>query len=208
MSKKEQERYDELYKLEGYFGSEASPGLKRTNQLINLVGGKIKTILDVGCGSGHSVREFLKKGYGCKGVETSEYLIKNQLRDLVKKGLVKKNSADNLEFEDKSFDITFCTDVMEHIPINEIPRAIKEMSRVSRRYLFFTIEYGPSDFKEGGKDLHVTQRNRRWWIKTIERFGEVKLIKPSSLWNYVITLKTLRFKFIKKQDYFLFEKIK
>ena len=41
----------------------------------------------------------------------------------------------NLDFPDRSFDCVFCAEVLEHIPVNLLEVACRELTRVTNEYL-------------------------------------------------------------------------
>jgi len=90
---------------------------------------KCKTILDIGCQDLFFYN-----------------LIKNKhevtLADINPKSeLIKKEDIQKLSFEDKSFDIVLCQEVLEHLP-NPI-KAIAELKRVSREKIIITVPNEP-----------------------------------------------------------------
>lgn len=78
-------------------------------------------ILDVGCGEGVLVDEFRSKGYGIIGLDL------NFARPGVHRG-----SIMGMPFEDASFDLLLCLDVIEHLNLLDQSTAIAEMHRVLR----------------------------------------------------------------------------
>jgi SAM-dependent methyltransferase len=84
-------------------------------------------ILDVGCGTGANL-EMLAKYGSSEGVDVSD----DALAFCAKKGLkAKKGLAEQLPFEDESFDIVTALDVIEHL--DDDVAGLKEMHRVLRK---------------------------------------------------------------------------
>ncbi len=44
-------------------------------------------------------------------------------------------SASGLPFENNSFDVILCSEVLEHLPYDEFKQALQELRRVTRRYV-------------------------------------------------------------------------
>lgn len=87
--------------------------------------------LDVGCGSGYSLIR-ASKDLNCivEGIdsEPGNHGVGRYSKDLVEKIKIKKGIAENLPYEDESFDVVYCSHVLEHI-YNE-DKALVEMKRV------------------------------------------------------------------------------
>ena len=78
-------------------------------------------ILDAGCGQGLLVQEFKRMGFDVIGIDAfydSEH--------------VKCESIMDSKFEDNTFDLVLCLDVIEHIQINEQEKVIAELTRVCK----------------------------------------------------------------------------
>ena len=148
---------------------------------------KFKTILDAGFGMGHIVRNFLNLGYKVKGVEISEDAIKHFVPDLKSKKIVVKAGLEKLPFRSDAFDLVFCSDVMEHIPMFDVVASIKELIRVTKRYLVLTInldhpyQYHPSIlprdmwerlFMAGTKLKHLKNLEQRVERETKKKYSE------------------------------------
>ncbi|MCL5029019.1 MAG: class I SAM-dependent methyltransferase [Bacteroidetes bacterium] len=128
---------------------------------------EFQTVLDVGCGSGFSLREFIRLGYDAKGTDISDWLIKHELNDLYKQGKVFCAPAEKLPFPDNSFDLVFCTDVLEHIPTKNVAAAISELVRVSKKNIFCTISLHSSS-KNNVIEYHSTIQPRKYWESIFE----------------------------------------
>ncbi len=85
------------------------------------------TILDVGCGTGLSAQVFKNN---IIGVEPSE--LANQAPFLVK-----RCKAEQLPFEDSSFDIVICVTALHNM--NSQEKAVQEIKRVGRKLFVVTI---------------------------------------------------------------------
>jgi 2-polyprenyl-3-methyl-5-hydroxy-6-metoxy-1,4-benzoquinol methylase len=93
-------------------------------------------ILDVGCGPGFWVRYFLRKGFfnisacdlSIRAVELTKASLK--LFDLKEDIDIKQGNAENLPYEDDSFDHINCQGVIHHTPHPDV--CIKEFYRIIR----------------------------------------------------------------------------
>jgi 2-polyprenyl-6-hydroxyphenyl methylase/3-demethylubiquinone-9 3-methyltransferase len=92
-----------------------------------------QSLLDVGCGGGLLAEEFHVMGYQVYGIDLSEKSISVANAHANAQGYklhYQVGSATQLPFDDSTFDIVSCCDVLEHIPNWET--AIVEASRVLR----------------------------------------------------------------------------
>ena len=95
-----------------------------------LPSGSQKKLLDIGCGIGTIALELKKRGFQVTGVDFSEVAIK-KCRQQGLDAVVSDVDKDGLKFADKSFDVVWAGDVIEHVfdPIflfKEIARVLKD----------------------------------------------------------------------------------
>ena len=99
--------------------------------MFSLLGdGRQRKLLDVGCGIGTMSLELQKRGFHVTGVDFSEVAV-NKCRRRGLDAIVSDVDKDGLKFADKSFDIVWAGDVIEHVfdPIflvEEVHRVLKD----------------------------------------------------------------------------------
>jgi ubiquinone/menaquinone biosynthesis C-methylase UbiE len=89
------------------------------------------TFLDVGCGSGYSLmKAYTELECTVQGIdrEPGAHGVGRFTTDLWKERPIIQGNAENLPFEDGSFDVVYSSHVLEHVDSEEI--ALKEMKRV------------------------------------------------------------------------------
>tara|TARA_R110002124_G_scaffold34400_4_gene113008 strand:- start:72 stop:929 length:858 start_codon:yes stop_codon:yes gene_type:complete len=108
---------------------------QETLSIIETYSPNAKTILDIGCGNGVSTVNFAQLGYKVTAVEpdSSNTVGAGAIRILKKKlGLINievfEDFAENIQFEDNSFDVVYVRQAMHHA--NHLNNFIKECVRV------------------------------------------------------------------------------
>jgi len=109
--------------------------LKRVNKIISLVPKDVKTILDVGCGNGVVINRLQNKGFNCTGIDTSKEALKHVK---CKRKIMYCNA---LNFRCNSFNLVICAEVLEHLQEGIYENTIKEIERVSNKYILITAPY-------------------------------------------------------------------
>jgi len=140
-------------------------------------------ILDVGCGPGNTLRRLLRLKRDAYAIEYSPWIIANRLKDLKQISRVKEGSITQIPHFDDRFDLVLCTEVLEHIPPEDVSQGIQELIRVCNKYIVCTICSKPSplddpaklDKPEDLKDLkaHATVRPIEWWLSLFKSHGAV-----------------------------------
>ena len=135
------------------------------------------TALDVGCAKGFLVKALCGIGVDAYGIDPSDYAVSQAPVEIADK--VQLDLAQSIAFPDSSFDVVTCFDVLEHIPAQQVPKALKEMLRVSKQWVVLRMV---THEVEGDKDSsHETIRDLEWWTAKVEKAGGV----VESLDNYV-----------------------
>lgn len=84
-------------------------------------------LLDLGCGTGHHMARFRGRGYDVAGVDGSAEML-DHARALNPGADVRQSDVDQISFEDASFDVIVCVEVLRYLP--DITRCVAEMARV------------------------------------------------------------------------------
>jgi SAM-dependent methyltransferase len=100
------------------------------------VAGKIafSDFLDVGCAEGYYIKLFMIQ-YGFRigaGADIAKAYLLKAKKEVPKSSLVLAD-AHNLPFQENSFDLVLCSEVLEHVSNPEL--ALRELVRVSREYI-------------------------------------------------------------------------
>lgn len=122
-------------------------------------------ILDIGCGMGRLVLELLKQGNDAYGVDISRVAVTYCNRFAPHRFFI--GSVLDLPFQDNSIETLISTDCLEHISPDDILKALKEMHRICRRFLYLRIATGPD--RDG--IWHLIEKKRDWWENTAFEAG-------------------------------------
>jgi ubiquinone/menaquinone biosynthesis C-methylase UbiE len=92
-----------------------------------------RNLLEVGVGSG-VVFDYLKS----QGVNITTIDINKELNpDVV-------GSVTNIPLKDNFFDVVLCAEVLEHLPFADFEKGLKELNRVSKKYVVLSLpHFGP-----------------------------------------------------------------
>lgn len=144
---------------------------------------KNRKILEVGCGSGYSterIKEMLPKNVEFTASDIEDENVKNAKKKLGKSFVVTKESVYDLQRKDKSIDLIFLLEVLEHLEYPD--KALKELKRVGRNYVIIGVPREPiwrilnmarlkylKDF--GNTPGHIQHWGRRSLLKFLKSKG-------------------------------------
>lgn len=102
-------------------------------------------ILDVGCAKGYMLFDFKRQypEFEIYGIDISKYAIENCHPDV--KNYLKVGDAKKLEFPDNYFDLVISINTVHNLQLDDCIRSIKEISRVSIKSSFITVDAYNSD---------------------------------------------------------------
>lgn len=173
--KEEKEKYEFIWKHNEY--RRYSPGLYfalKYHLLENLQKLNVKSILDVGCGSGKLMKHLIDTNLFLKvhGMDIAKNCLDpkfvEESKPTIHLGTLWKPS----HFP-TTYDAIICTDVMEHIPEEHVRQSIKNIFNHCRLLAFFSIDltedlFGPNLLNT---PLHLTVKPSHWWLDCIEESG-------------------------------------
>ncbi|MGB8958801.1 MAG: bifunctional 2-polyprenyl-6-hydroxyphenol methylase/3-demethylubiquinol 3-O-methyltransferase UbiG [Candidatus Aminicenantales bacterium] len=127
---------------------------------------KATAALDVGCGGGFLAEEIARMGFDTTGVDPSARSVQAAATHAHENGLniqYRTGTGESLPFEEESFGVVFCCDVLEHV--RDLPRVVSEISRV---------------LKPGGVFCYDTF-NRTW----LSRLAAIKISQVWKPWAFM-----------------------
>jgi glycosyltransferase involved in cell wall biosynthesis len=124
---------------------------------------KPKSACDFGCGNGFIIHYLKIGGVAVRGVEDSaaarRFMPAEVREDIVTASVVVPLSLG-------SFDITFSTEVAEHIPKAKVKMLIRNLAEHARSAIFFTAAT-PGQWGDG----HINCQPRRYWEALFLKYG-------------------------------------
>ena len=114
-------------------------------------------ILEIGCGAGNATMDLRRLGYKAKAVDITLAAVVDAKE---KQGFFEAPLW-RLPFEDNSFDFSFSTDVMEHVPPEFVDKCIQEIYRVTKHETYHVIM--PRPHRKQGFVFHLTVQPIEWW---------------------------------------------
>ena len=98
-------------------------------------------VLDMGCGPGALMLFLHELGVDVHGIDPSPH-VKEIAPVEVKDKIMIKNAVDN-DLKDNSFDLVICREVFEHLTILEVARSVRQMCRISSKFIYVTTRFHP-----------------------------------------------------------------
>lgn len=121
----------------------------------------VKSVLDVGCGQGHSTKYFLDRGVECLGIEGGENAYNTSP---VKKNLVLHDYTEGPFIPQKRFDAVWCCEFVEHVEEKYVDNFLATFLLGDRVFMTHAVP---------GQDgyHHVNCQNTNYWIDKMENIG-------------------------------------
>lgn len=123
---------------------------KRIAKEVKKIATKGMTVLDVGCGAGHylrSLRREMGDSFSYLGTDATQHYIDlaSQAFAKDKQATFKRSDIFALDFEDSSFDVVMCNNLLLHLP--SIATPLRELARVAKKHLIVRTLCGNRSFR-------------------------------------------------------------
>ncbi len=108
---------------------------ERTKDILALISGYGDNALDIGARDGYFSIYLAKYFSKVIALDLEKPEINHEKIECV------KGDVTDLSFSDESFDLVFCAEVLEHIPVELLEKACKELARVTKKQLVIGVPY-------------------------------------------------------------------
>jgi SAM-dependent methyltransferase len=165
----EREKYEAMWSLPEY--REIAPGEEVAQTFIDIAEvKKDDVIIDFGCGTGRGAKR-IHDLTGCEFVMVD--FANNSLDDAVKADFnwytkVIHDLSQPLDLESEK---GYCTDVMEHIPPDQVDSVLNNVMRASKRVFFQISLIDDVCGSMIGQKLHLSVHPFEWWIEKFKALG-------------------------------------
>ena len=125
-----------------------------------------RSVIDLGCGGNFITQRLRKWGIDAWGIDISQYAKEHFCPEEVKDYFVVGNIADMSMFQDKQFSYAFSMGVLEHLPEEDLKKAISEIKRVCRGGIIapcLSTELSANLPLEQRDPTHKVLRDFYWW---------------------------------------------
>ncbi|GJQ23511.1 MAG: hypothetical protein HBSAPP01_13010 [Candidatus Brocadia sapporoensis] len=152
--------------------------INRTKFIATKIPFDVRSVLDVGCGNGfflNYLQEFHNQFTRLCGIDRSESALKYVKTEK------KLGSIDSLPFSENEFDLLVCLEVLEHLPLRIYKLGLKELCRVSNKYIVITVPYNeelknkltqcPSCYTKFNANYHLRSFNREILSNLLRNYG-------------------------------------
>ena len=143
-----QQHYDENYWLGEWRAGDNNYSLEtrrrieaKNPQLIKDVF-QPKRVIDLGCGPGALMHLLHEIGVEADGIDYNEMSLKLATPE-VKDRIAIGDAADTSIKEDGAYDLVLCREVLEHLTVLEVKKAVGNMVRLTSRFIYVTTRFHP-----------------------------------------------------------------
>lgn len=150
----EQQKYQYMWQFDIY--RQCSPGERVVDFFIETFKPE-GMVIDFGCGTGRAALRMREKGLNVFLIDFADNCRDEEAQSLP---FIQWDLTSPIP---QSAEYGFCTDVMEHIPPEDVEFVIKNIMNAAT-HVFFQISTVDDDMGEAiGEPLHLTVKNHSWW---------------------------------------------
>ena len=158
-------------------------GLTRTviNQNFLCTISKDATFLEVGCNTGNQLLLLQRMGYGyLSGLEVQPYALEIA-RSRIRSIALELGSALDIPYGDDMFDVVFTSGVLIHIAPADLPRAMDEIHRCARNFIWGLEYYAPSMTEVNYRNRSGLLWKQDYAQRFLQRFEDLELVREQHL---------------------------
>lgn len=137
-----------------------------------------KSILEVGCGTGHLIGA-IKKAYPkkiCVCFDINWDLMNLTFNKYDLDDAVQQDITQNLKYK-KKFDLVFTYQVLQHIPPDKIEKALENLQKLAKKEVWMWEGIGKLDYKHGAQTSKTQGGSWVWHIDKMVDCYEVSIPK-------------------------------
>lgn len=169
----EQQKYEEVWKHEQY--RDVAPGEILADKFLELADPKRgETVYDLGCGTGRGALKIVTRTNAkVVAMDFATNCLDEHSLAMVKSAphLMEFRQHDLTKAVEGIADYAYCTDVMEHIPPEQVDIVLGNVLRSARK-VFLGISTVPDHLGALiGETLHLSVHPASWWREKLEKFG-------------------------------------
>lgn len=140
-------------KVWGYHGTDWAGNYFIVQGLLSILRGELGSVLDVGCGQGSFTDYTLRWGLRAKGYDFSKFAIESA-HHYAKNHVFILDVCKGLPDPDESYDLVFCSDLLEHLPKTKEPFVLQEFYRVTRKWVFLQFPIANNEKEIFDAEIH------------------------------------------------------
>ena len=101
------------------------------------------------------------------GMDVVDKSVKNAINNGI--DCIKNSAAKKYPYDDDSFHLVTATDMLEHLHINDVDTALKQIFRVLKSNHYALL--APATKPDLTGYFHLTVKNKDWWVSKCEEIG-------------------------------------
>ena len=140
-------------------------------------------ILDIGCGKGFLLYDFLKVIPGAEvfGVDISNYAVSNSKPEI--RNCLSVGCASDLSWPDNTFDLVISINTFHNLYACQLDSALREMERVGKQHKYLCVESYRNEQEKANLlywqvtcEAFNTPEEWRWWFRHTHYSGDYSFI--------------------------------
>jgi len=135
----------------------------------------VQSVIDIGCGMGYSIIEFLKYVPTVAGIDGSEYVLSNSV---VKDKIIAHDFSRDKWKDSKIYDLAWSCEFLEHVEEKFQDNYMTIFAQSKRAAITY------ADVGQAGHH-HVNCKSKDYWIDIFKKYGLIYNKEESLLWQEI-----------------------